>query len=156
MRPLSDLPSILIHPLVEQAYLLAVRAHGGQTRRNGTTPYIEHVQQVMLRTPNDPVLLAVAALHDTVEDARIRFSDLEVADLPREVLQGVATLTRQRKVSTGEWAETYETFIARVKTADGGRWVSIKVADILSNLADSPTSAQVRRYAAALLILVDP
>ena len=54
----------------------------------------------------------------------------------------------------GGWAETYEQFIERVRAHRGGRWAPVKVADILANLSDSPTPAQIRKYAKALLVLV--
>ncbi len=142
---MKTLPSILSHPLVERAYLLAVRAHEGQFRRDGVTPYIEHIQQVMLRTPDDPVLQMVAALHDVIEDHPVRW--VELAVFPAEAQAGVVALTR------GE-GETYEAFIQRIKTTDGGRFVPVKVADNLANLADSPTQAQIVRYARSLLTLL--
>lgn len=146
----------LSHPLVAKAHALAVIAHAGQTRRgwDKEVPYIRHVEKVMLRTPKDPILQAVAALHDSVEDARIRFSDLDTEGLPQEVIRGVSALTRMRNVGTGGWAESYAAFIERIRTTDDGRWVPVKIADILSNLADIPTPKQIRKYSRALLTLV--
>jgi hypothetical protein len=37
----------------------------------------------------------------------------------------------------------------------GDAVVHVKIADILHNLSDSPTPKQIRKYAAALLWLVD-
>lgn len=140
--------------ILTRAYHLAQRAHEGQYRRNGHTPYMDHIDAVMWRSPKDPVDQAVAALHDSLEpDAahRLTESDLDTA-LPGmqgvEVVDGVITLTRKSR-------ESYETFIERVKSHRQGRWVPVKVADILSNLSDDPEiPRQVLKYARALLVLV--
>lgn len=64
----------------------------------------------------------------------------------QEVLDGVRTLTRQDD-------ETYEAFIARICRHRDGLWRNAKAADCLANLCDSPAPSQVKRYAAALLVL---
>lgn len=137
--------------LAMRAYSLAQQAHHGQFRRDGVTPYLTHINVVLGRAPRDPISMAVTSLHDSFEkDAAhpLHYVDLEVAGMPDEVIRGVYTLTRQD-------TETYAAYIERVKATDGGRYVPIKVADLLSNLADNPTPGQIRRYAAALLVLVD-
>jgi (p)ppGpp synthase/HD superfamily hydrolase len=135
--------------LVKLAYLVADLAHAGQTRRDGVTPYLTHIEAVMKRAPQDAISQAVAAGHDILEDTAYTTTFLETHGLPPEVIRGVEALTRRP-------AETYAQFIERIKVTDDGRWIPIKVADILSNLADSPTPGQILRYAKALLTLVDP
>lgn len=133
--------------LVEKACQLAERAHAGQTRRGGA-PYIEHCRAVASRVA-DPVDKAVALLHDTLEPDcahPLTYEQIE-AECGAEVADGVITLTRLA-------AETYEAFIERIVTWRRGRWRGCKAADCLSNLADQPTARQIRRYSAALLVLV--
>lgn len=135
--------------LVQRAYQLAAQAHLGQKRRGGAD-YLDHIDAVMTRAPKDPVDQAVAALHDVLEDRRMTIAQLDrtlSGMTGMLVVDGVITLSRKR-------SETYERFILRVKNHRSGRWVSVKVADILANLSDSPTPAQIRKYAAALLVLI--
>lgn len=106
----------------------------------------------MSRTPKDPVSQAVAALHDTAENdcARTLSNDeLQEAGMPDTVLYGRRVLTRAND-------ETYAEYIDRIRDTNGGAWASLKIADLLSNLADSPSPGQIRRYAKALLVLVPP
>ena len=132
--------------MVAKAYSLAYRAHAKQTRRDGVTPYMTHIYAVMQRAPKDAVSQAVAALHDVGEDHPQYWR--EIGDtFAGDVARGVVVLTKGP-------GETYPAFIERVRDTDNGRWAEIKVADILANLSDDPTPRQIRKYAAALLVLV--
>lgn len=137
--------------LTDAAHRLALELHANQLRRNGTTPYAVHLADVWMRLKDgaDEVLQAVARLHDSVEDGHTTLEELHTKhDFPEEVVNGVDTLTRRS-------SESYTDFIVRVKTSHSGRFVAVKVADILANLSDDPTPRQIRRYALALLVLVD-
>ncbi len=131
---------------------LSAYAHEGQYRRDGVTPYILHIYAVLerLNEDGDDIDRAVARLHDALEaDAtnRLTVEDLRDNSVPEEVIDGVLTLTRCAD-------ETYEEFILRIKNHRDGRWVKVKIADILANLSDDPTWSQIRKYAKALLVLV--
>jgi (p)ppGpp synthase/HD superfamily hydrolase len=138
------------------AYTVALACHMGQTRRDGVTPYMVHIDAVMSRASLDPVMQAVAACHDvheqdaahyaSVEDLRELFATAPEDDAA-DVIDGIVTLTRRQ-------GETYEAYILRIKEHRDGLWVPIKVADLLSNLADQPSLGQIKRYAAALLTLL--
>lgn len=145
--------------LFNTAYIFALQAHEGQTRRDGVTPYMEHIDVVLRRIPlgSSIVDMSVATLHDIAEDSSYTYSDIRaalLADHPdkkeeiEEIIDGVATLTK--------WpTESYSAFINRIYNHRNGRWVHIKIADILANLSDSPTPKQIRKYAAALMILTE-
>lgn len=136
-------------PMARAAYELASKWHHGQTRRDKVTPYICHIHEVMRRVDwSNEEDLAVAAAHDLAEDANITVADLRLAGLSSEVIDGVLTLTKGDD-------EAYDRFILRIKTYRSGRWVRVKVCDILANLSDAPTLNQIRKYAAALLILTE-
>jgi guanosine-3',5'-bis(diphosphate) 3'-pyrophosphohydrolase len=69
--------------LFTDAILFAARAHNGQVRKDGTTPYINHPLEVMhmlVHTAKvaDSEILMAAVLHDVVEDTEVT-SD-EIAD----------------------------------------------------------------------------
>lgn len=125
---------------------LAIIGHEGQVRRGGA-PYIEHCHAVVSRL-DDVIDRAVGWCHDLIEDKRMTIADLRAAGLSDEVLDGITTLTRLE-------TETYEAFILRIKTHREGRWIKAKVADILANLADTPTKRAVIKYAKALVVLLD-
>lgn len=118
----------------------------GHTRRDGVTPSIRHAEEVMARAGDNPDDLAVAAVHDLLEDTAVTLDDFRRAELSEEVIDGAVTLTRRS-------GETYIAFIQRIIDRRDGRWVRVKIADNLANLADAPTDAQIKRYAQSLLAL---
>src|SRR3954447_2724159 len=68
-------------PLLE-AVSFAARAHRGQVRKDGQTPYAAHPFRVCLIVRHvfgidDPEVLTAALLHDTIEDTTTDFDDLE-------------------------------------------------------------------------------
>ena len=76
--------------LVDQAIGYAAKAHEGQHRKSGSTPYIAHpfgVAMILQQLDCDETVIAAGLLHDIVEDTkttldevRDRFGD-EVADI---------------------------------------------------------------------------
>lgn len=139
--------------LVEAAREFATQAHAGQFRRDGVTPYINHPAKVValltetyqsLHKEPDPVVLAVAWLHNVVEDTKFSAANLYDAGFPHEVVRAVVWLTKSQR-------ETYEEFIAAI--ARDPIATLVKVADILANLRDDPTPKQVEKYTKAILFL---
>jgi len=68
-------------PLLE-AIAFAARAHQGQLRKDGQTPYVSHVFRVVFILRHvfgidDPGVLTAAVLHDTIEDTTTDFDDIE-------------------------------------------------------------------------------
>lgn len=131
--------------LVELARTIAKKAHEGQFRRDGVTPYIEHPAAVASRAPKSPESQAAAWLHDVLEDTNLSAADLRAQGIPARVVDAVEALTKQEGLS-------YEENLKRVAANELAK--GVKIADMLSNLADSPTKNQIRKYAGGLLKLL--
>jgi len=127
----------------ELCELIARAAHEGQTRRDGVTPYITHVEAVVSRCVG-PEQRAVAWLHDVIEDTEIGTEYLHDMGVSTAIADYVFTLTHHK-------GEAYAKYIERVCMSPVT--AAVKKADMLSNLADKPTDKQVVKYAAALLTL---
>lgn len=110
--------------LMESAILLATAAHAGVTDKTGREPYIFHPLRVMLAVPRDPIIRAVAVLHDCVEDTTVTLKDL-AEDYPEAVVEAVDALTKRE-------GEVYRDYIARVAANDIARLV--KLTDLADNL----------------------
>lgn len=129
--------------LSEQARIIATVAHHGQFRRDGKTPYIKHPEDVAFRCVTEEEK-TVAWLHDVVEDTRISATQLN-ALFPAHIVQAVVFMSKIH----GETEEEYVSNLKRSPLA-----VRVKLHDMASNLADSPTDKQkdkYRRIAKALL-----
>lgn len=127
--------------------LIAMSAHAGQFRRDGTTPYINHVEAVARRVAergHGEDKQMVAWLHDILEDTDVSETDLLWQGVPRDVIEAVVILSCH-----GD----YEKYLERVMENDLAR--AVKIADMLSNLADSPTEKQIIKYSRGLLYLLD-
>jgi len=135
--------------LIEQAEDLARKAHHHQFRRDGITPYITHRERVVARLIaqgiTDEEILAAAWLHDTIEDGVLVWRALENAGIPENVIETVVVLTK----SLGT---PYAAYLATVKLHPAA--LTVKVADILDNLSDTSTKAQILKYASALIYLL--
>ena len=67
------------YPEVNKAFWYAVRAHRGQTRKDGSTPYITHpveVAEIACTLTEVPSVIVACLLHDTVEDTDVRLTDV--------------------------------------------------------------------------------
>ena len=129
----------------ELAREIATSAHAGQFRRDGVTPYITHPESVASRVAGDPILEATAWLHDVLEDTDETSDSLAKQGIPADVIHAVELLTKNGEGS-------YDDYLNQVLT--DATATQVKVADMLSNLADNPTRAQIRKYAYGLLKLV--
>lgn len=143
-------PSIL-----DTARRLAVEAHAGQTRRDGMTPYISHplavAKRVALRGGSEEAQ-AVALLHDSQEaDAANPVSDelMRSNGLPEVVIEAVGILTQKDR-----W-KSYKRHIQEIASSSNPLVKQVKIADILTNLADDPTDRQLKKYATAVLVFLD-
>lgn len=127
--------------LWQAACAFAARAHTGQLRKDRATPYFAHAARVALTLRHtfacdDPVALAAALLHDTIEDTTTDYDDLEESFGPG-VAAIVAALTKNMTLPEREREPEYD---ARLAKADW-RARLIKLADAYDNLADLGTSA---------------
>lgn len=129
----------------ELAKQIATRAHAGQFRRDGVTPYIVHPEAVAARVIGDTAK-AVAWLHDVLEDTKLTVVDLEQAGFSREITKAVVALTKDDGTD-------YETYLQGFRRNNLAR--RVKIADILANLSDQPTETQIVKYVNALRFLIN-
>jgi guanosine-3',5'-bis(diphosphate) 3'-pyrophosphohydrolase len=139
------MPDAVSYGTVLDAIAFAARAHHGQMRKDGRTPYVSHVFRVAAIVRNvfgfdDPRMLATAVLHDTVEDTNTDFDDLE-KHFGHEIAEWVALLSKDKRVqeTRREWA-----YMEGLQRAPWQVQVC-KLADIYDNLLDSKHLSQDRR-----------
>ena len=123
--------------IVLKAASFASRAHQGQFRKDGKTPYVAHVFRVCMITSfvfgiDDPKVLATALLHDTIEDTTIDRDDL-IEEFGDDVARWVADLSKDMRMQDDEREAAY------IKTVSEAEWpvVICKLADIYDNATDS-------------------
>lgn len=87
-----------------------------------------------------------AALHDVIEDSNVTLKDLIDAGLCAEVVYAVGLLTRRAGQDEFD-------YLSNIKNNDLAR--EVKIADMISNLADKPTDKQKSKYARALNYLIN-
>jgi guanosine-3',5'-bis(diphosphate) 3'-pyrophosphohydrolase len=133
---MAEFSEATVRPLLE-AVAFAARAHGGQLRKDGKTPYFSHVVRVCLIVRHvfgidDADVLKAALLHDTLEDTTTDSDDLEEA-FGGSVTQWVAALSKDKRLLEAVREKAYAEQLAR------GPWqVTVcKLADIYDNLMDS-------------------
>ena len=130
--------------LLVKARTIALRAHANQFRRDGKTPYIVHPDAVASRVSSINAR-ALAYVHDIVEhDPASRELDI-VKGLPDEVLEALDLLTHDPK-------DSYMEYLSKIKP--NGLATRVKIADMISNLADDPTEHQIVKYSKGMLFLV--
>lgn len=120
-----------------KAASFASRAHGGQLRKDGRTPYVSHPFRVALilsqlfRVTSSEVL-AAAVLHDVVEDTATDYD--EVAEkFGGQVADWVSFLSKDKRLEETEKEERYRNQLAEAPV----EVKLIKLADIYDNLHDS-------------------
>jgi len=130
-----------------RAASFAARAHHGQLRKDGKTPYFAHPARVCLVLRevfniDDPVALCAALLHDTLEDTCTDYDDL-AAEFGNEVADTVACLTKDARLPEAQREAAYDQQLAR------GPWQAraIKLADAYDNLRDCLDHLMARKAA---------
>jgi len=120
--------------VVEQAYVVAEKAHRGQLRKSGD-PYITHpvaVATILAELGMTPSTLAAALLHDTVEDTEYSLEQLR-REFGPEVAMLVDGVTKLDKVTYGDAAQAETVRKMVVAMARDIRVLVIKLADRLHN-----------------------
>lgn len=127
-----------------KALAIARIAHNKQFRRDGTTPYINHVLDVASRCTTIATRI-VALMHDVLEDNET-FTPEILIDFGFEtaIVDAVVTLTKKE-------GQAYEDYLVGVKADFLAR--DVKIADMISNLADAPTPKQIEKYIKGLAFL---
>jgi len=129
--------------LVLKAKQYATVAHMGQFRRDGVTPYIKHPERVVeILAGKDEVTRAVGWLHDVIEDTTTTYQDLQDEGFHSEIVNAVVLLTRVDSAN-------YKIYLKALSEDPIAR--TVKIADMLANLTDSPTPRQIKKYTEALL-----
>jgi (p)ppGpp synthase/HD superfamily hydrolase len=142
----KEIAEFKIMSLIELAKSIATKAHEGQTRRDGKTPYIEHPKAVVLRLLHEnEKVIAAAWLHDVLEDCDVTVFDLRRAGIPWQVTDAVEFLTKRDD-------QDYEDYLHWISLNDIAH--KVKIADMLANLSDAPTKKQIKKYAKGLLFLL--
>ena len=141
-----------MNDMVNKAMGIAAMAHRGQKDKAGEA-YILHPLRVaaMMTTEEE---IAVALLHDVVEDSVYTLNDLKLAGFPAPVIHAVDLLTRRK-------GQSYKDYVLKLKTDPLAR--KVKIADLKHNsdLSRLPKlKAQdlkrVQKYQDALAVLLDP
>ena len=122
---------------------IATKAHEGQFRRDGVTPYIDHPRDVVSRCESSLEKMT-AWLHDVLEDTEHTLIDLAYLGVPREVTEAVLLLTKTK-------GQSYSTYLMGIKENSIAR--KVKIADMISNLSDTPTQRQIAKYAKGMHFL---
>lgn len=118
--------------LAFDAMIFAREAHKEQRRKYTNNPYVDHLAEVagLVATvsPYSPAMIAVAWLHDCVEDCGVSIDEIEMK-FGLEVAIGVSGLS---DVEQGNRAERKH--LSRERLATCSSWIqTIKVADLISN-----------------------
>lgn len=132
-------PAPAREPMWLAAAAMAARAHQGQMRKDGRTPYVSHVVRVTMIVRDlfgcdDEAALAAAMLHDVIEDTGGDYDDIAAA-FGTEVADLVAALTKNMAMPEEARERDYDDRLAR---ADW-RARLIKLADVYDNLVDHAT-----------------
>ncbi len=91
--------------LLDKALLIATNAHHGQFDKGGI-PYILHPLKVMhYLKSDDEELMAMALLHDVVEDTNVTYADLREAGITERVIAALKLLTKIPGQTLGEYKE---------------------------------------------------
>lgn len=139
--------------LVEQAFVLAKKAHEGQYRHSGD-PYITHpvaVARILANMGMDYQSLMAALLHDVIEDTDYGWKDLadRFGDTVADLVEGVSKLTQiEFRTKAEAQAENFQKMALAM--AKDIRVVLVKLADRLHNMRTlGPLTYEKRRRIAA-------
>ncbi len=120
---------------LENAELYAKEKYLGMKRKDGMTPYYNHLENVVNRLKNlgmaDDDILSAAWLHDTIKDTNSTFDDIEQI-FGSKIAVLVLSLTKDKNLPKGQQEQQY------VKQLQQASWEAklIKLCDISANLKD--------------------
>lgn len=121
---------------IQSAVAFAARAHDGQYRKDGATPYVSHVMRVCLVAIRvfgiqDEDMIIAALLHDSIEDTTTDYDDV-VEQFGERVAKMVAALSKDKRLADHTREEAY---MATLCLPDPAVQI-LKLADIYDNLCD--------------------
>ena len=137
--------------LLASAIAFAASKHIDQVDKGGKA-YILHPLRVMNRLKtDDQELMAIAVLHDVIEDCGVSPDDLRAIGMTERVVSAVMVLTKVK-------GESYEEFISRVLMNHDA--MLVKVEDLFDNLDVSrleclyqPDIDRIRKYILAIRVI---
>ncbi len=142
---------MLYTKLTIKAMRLAYEAHKEQFDKGGV-PYIFHPYHIAEQL-DEEYDVCVALLHDVVEDTEVTLEELETAGFPKEVVEAVGLMTRDKETN-------YLDYVRRLKSNPIAK--KVKLLDLAHNtdptrlVEDKEKSASLLdRYAKAKAILLD-
>lgn len=122
---------IRMNDIAYEAMIFAMECHKDQLRKYIDVPYFSHLAEVaglLATVRNDPESIAVAWLHDCMEDCGVDFTLLAEKFSPK-IAQGVYCLS---DLDEGNRAYRKQLSRDRISKCDG--WIQdIKVCDLISN-----------------------
>ena len=133
--------------IVNRARAIATKAHEGQFRRDGKTPYIVHPEAVAAMFPDDcEFMKAAALLHDVIEDSNVTAEDLTKWGMPTFVVFLVQLLSKKK-------GQSYLEYILSISCSHPAK--EIKIADIQHNILslEEKNNTMRDKYMLALYIL---
>lgn len=107
---------------LERAIEIAVTAHKGQTRKDGS-PYVLHPLRLMMSVSTTAEKI-VAVLHDVVEDSEMSSQQLKHEGFSEEILDALALVTHDPE-------QSYDEYISKIKNNSIAR--AVKLADLEDN-----------------------
>jgi len=121
--------------LVLQAAAFAAEKHRTQRRKDIDTPFINHPIQLayilVQADVEDPVVLAAALLHDTIEDTQTTHDEIEIV-FGHEIANIVAECSDDKSLDKLERKQAQVDKAAHVST----RAKLVKLADKIANVSD--------------------
>ncbi len=126
---------------------IATEAHEGQTRWDRETPYITHpaaVARALIEGGYGEDWVAVAWLHDVLEDTNLSSADLLNKGVSHDLVHSVMLLTKKR-------GQSYLDYILLLSYDNVAR--DVKMADIRHNMSDLRPGSMYQKYELALYIL---
>jgi guanosine-3',5'-bis(diphosphate) 3'-pyrophosphohydrolase len=146
------MPATLPLPLIIDALAFAAHKHRDQRRKDkGASPYINHpvtLAHILVTEGGvtDPVAIAGALLHDTVEDTDTTYEEL-VAQFGKEVADVVMEVTDDKKLPKAERKELQVTHAPHMTPAGKIADKTAKLRDIASHPPADWTRARRSEYA---------
>jgi (p)ppGpp synthase/HD superfamily hydrolase len=143
--------------LIDRAKKFAIKAHGNQ--KYGKMPYEYHLQQVVSKLmlwrdfdafPITDEHIAVAWLHDTLEDTNIYYTELND--------EFGYTIAASVKLLSKNYARTSTSYLPRIIEELSGIPKLVKMADTICNLEASLMGGELKRvnkYAKQLALLTE-
>ena len=125
--------------LIKSAELLAKKTHVGQFRKDSSTSYSKHLEDVVNRLKGlgviDEEVLSAGWLHDIIEDTDISFDDL-YEQFGNRIAVIVSSLTKDKSLPRKQREKAYN---IQLKEASLDSKL-IKLCDISANLGDLKNS----------------